>query len=141
MVYPFFLKKKKKKILVNRKCFWFHHNFQSYQTPKYRKKISVETNITLFKHFPEKKNLKLKLMTDISLKSYMSFYTNDLLSFQNNNLRLGLAIRVGFVSTRSTGLHNRVQHDPMINRVESLNLNTTRLPTKLPEHDPGNPNW
>jgi hypothetical protein len=49
-----------------------------------------------------------------------------------------LGWRVGFVSTR---LHNWVQQEPypIINRVESLNPNTTRLPTELPEHDPGNP--
>jgi len=49
--------------------------------------------------------------------------------------------RVGFVSTRLTRLHNLVQHktDPIINRVESLNPNTTQLPTELLKHDPGNP--
>jgi hypothetical protein len=45
------------------------------------------------------------------------------------------------VSTRLTRLHNLVQHktDPIINRVESLNPNTTQLPTELLKHDPGNP--
>jgi uncharacterized membrane protein YozB (DUF420 family) len=55
-------------------------------------------------------------------------------------IKLGLAIRVGFVSTRLTRLNNRVQHepDPIVNRVELWNLNTTHLPSVLPEHDPGN---
>jgi len=49
--------------------------------------------------------------------------------------------RVGFVSTRLTRLHIRVQHepDPIINRVEYPNPNTTLLLKELPEHDPGNP--
>jgi len=49
--------------------------------------------------------------------------------------------RVGFVSTRLTRLHIRVQHepDPIINRVEYPNPNTTLLLNELPEHDPGNP--
>jgi tRNA U34 5-carboxymethylaminomethyl modifying enzyme MnmG/GidA len=58
------------------------------------------------------------------------------------DIRLGNSSRrVGLVSTRLTRLHNRVQHepDPIINRVESLNPNTTRLPTELLEHDPGDP--
>jgi hypothetical protein len=47
--------------------------------------------------------------------------------------------RVGFMSNRLTRLHNRVRHkpDPIINRIEILNPNTTRLPAVLPEHDPG----
>jgi hypothetical protein len=38
-------------------------------------------------------------------------------------------LRVRFVSTRTTRLYNRVQHelDPIINRVEFLNPNTTRV--------------
>jgi hypothetical protein len=48
--------------------------------------------------------------------------------------------RVGFVSTRLTRLHNRARHepDPIINRVEILNPNTTHLQAVLLEHDPGN---
>jgi len=54
---------------------------------------------------------------------------------------MGLAIRVGFLSIWPTQLHNWVQYelDSIINRVGSLNPNMTRLPTELPEHDPGNP--
>jgi hypothetical protein len=55
--------------------------------------------------------------------------------------RLGNSgLRVWFVSTRPTRLHNRVQRepDPINNRVESSNPNTTLLLNELPEHDPGN---
>jgi hypothetical protein len=48
--------------------------------------------------------------------------------------------RARFVSTRLTRLHNRVRHepDPIINRVELQNPNTTHFTFVLPEHDPGN---
>jgi hypothetical protein len=48
--------------------------------------------------------------------------------------------RVMFMSTQLTRLQNQVQDepDPIINRVEFWNPNTTRLPTVLPVHAPVN---
>jgi len=52
--------------------------------------------------------------------------------------RLGNSgLRVWFVSTRPTRLHNRVRHepDPIINRVDFLNPNTTQV-TRCEEEEP-----
>jgi len=60
---------------------------------------------------------------------------------QHLTYRLGNSgLRVGFVSIQSIRLYNQVQHepDPIINRVELLNPNTTLLANELPEHDPSN---
>jgi hypothetical protein len=53
---------------------------------------------------------------------------------------LGLAIRVGGGGGGGGQEKNRVRHepDPIINRVELQNPNTTHFTFVLPEHDPGN---